>query len=220
MQSFLQRRRAGQAARAQIDRDLEKARLNLVKIKANDICLGEEPASTANPQLLEEIADENNIPEANEHSKGPSPPRDGTLEDEITREPTVFGATVQRINTARTHISERTALGRVLTGIHVRDRYSHEGHGSQVFIVHWESPSDPLNPHNWSIRRRIGAMLQIAMIGLFLTAASGIDAAVLPQAAAELDVSETAESLATGLLYPMKISSLKPMLTDHFQACI
>ena len=180
------------------------ARPNLLKSKANDISPGEEVVLNANPRLAEEpINDVHQTTTStmwvNEPHEDPETLSEGDPYDGIAQEPTVLGATVQRISTAQTHHSERTALGRVLTGIHVRDRRSYEGHGDQVFVVHWESPSDPLNPRHWPIARRIGATLQISMIGLFLTAASGIDATVLPQAAADLNVSETAESLATGL---------------------
>ncbi|KAF6804021.1 MFS transporter [Colletotrichum sojae] len=106
-------------------------------------------------------------------------------------------------------LSEGTALGRVLTGVHVRDRTSCEGHGGRVFVVGWAGPEDPLDPHNWPVAKRIGVTLQISVLAVFVGAASGIDATVLPQAAHHFGVSETAESMATGLyLVGMGLGSL------------
>lgn len=62
----------------------------------------------------------------------------------------------------------------------------------------WQSEDDPLNSRNWSNVKRIGVTFQVAAIGLVVCAAGAVDAAVLPQAAAELGVSEVAETLATG----------------------
>ncbi|KAF6828311.1 MFS transporter [Colletotrichum plurivorum] len=105
--------------------------------------------------------------------------------------------------------SEGTALGHVLTGVHVRDRTSREGRGGRVFVVGWEGPEDPLDPHNWPVAKRIGVTLQISVLAVFVGAASGIDATVLPQAAQYFGVSETAESMATGLyLVGMGLGSL------------
>jgi hypothetical protein len=84
-------------------------------------------------------------------------------------------------------------LAPALTGINVNHR-----DGGQVFIVGWAGPDDPRMPRNWPLMRRVGVTIQIALIAMVLTAASAIDAAVLPQAAKDLNVSEVAESLATG----------------------
>jgi hypothetical protein len=94
--------------------------------------------------------------------------------------------------------SEATALGRVLTGVHVRDRRVSEGAGGQVFLVGWDGSEDRLNPRNWSVGKRVVATVLISMIGVVVAVGSGIDATVIPQAAEELGVSEVAESLATG----------------------
>lgn len=100
--------------------------------------------------------------------------------------------------TQRTQYTARAALGHTLTGIHARDRLTHEGKGEQVFVVGWEGEADLLNPRNWSISKRVGVTLQIAAIAFAVCAASSIDAAIVPQAAAEFGVSEIAETLATG----------------------
>ena len=95
----------------------------------------------------------------------------------------------------QTSSSDEEALGPVLTGIDIRN---HAGQAEKVFIVGWAGRDDPLMPYRWPLARRVGVTLQISLIGLLLTAASGIDAAVLPQAAKDLGVSKVAESLATG----------------------
>jgi hypothetical protein len=132
---------------------------------------------------------------ADDPELGPTTERDGDDES-------VAGLPIHAVETTRTRQSSRTALGHSLTGILARNRHTHEGLGGKVFVVDWEGPNDGLNPHNWSIPRRIGVTLQISLIGVFVTAASGIDATVLPQAAADLHVSRVAESLATGACSP------------------
>jgi hypothetical protein len=102
--------------------------------------------------------------------------------------------------------SEATALGRVLTGVHVRDRRASEGAGGQVFLVGWDGPEDRLNPRNWSVGKRVVVTVLISMIGVVVAVGSGIDATVIPQAAEELGVSEVAESLATGEPTPLPYS--------------
>lgn len=104
-----------------------------------------------------------------------------------------------RIPTTATQHTARAALGHSLTGIHARDRTTHEGKGEQVFVVGWTGLNDPLCPRNWTTARRISCTLQISLIAAGVGAASGIDATVLPQAAKSLGVSDVAESLATGL---------------------
>ncbi|KAK2774665.1 major facilitator superfamily transporter [Colletotrichum kahawae] len=192
MQSLLQYRRAGVAAQAQIDRDMGAAasssQLASHQRSETGQVFDEEKAHPAHPeerpgQVLE--------------PSGDSSAESSNAED------------IERVGTTRTQYSEGTALGRVLTGIHVRDRTAHEGHGGRIFVVGWAGPDDPLDPHNWSLARRIGVTLQISVIALFVGAASGIDATVLPQAAKDLGVSEVAESMATGLyLVGMGVGSL------------
>ena len=96
--------------------------------------------------------------------------------------------------------SEATALGRVLTGVHVRDRRASEGAGGQVFLVGWDGPNDRLNPRNWSVGKRVIVTVLISVIGVVVAVGSGIDATIIPQAAEELGVSEVAETLSTGAL--------------------
>ncbi|KAF7556466.1 hypothetical protein G7Z17_g1460 [Cylindrodendrum hubeiense] len=213
MQSFLQYRRARFEVQAQIDRDLEKAKdaaspsgPNTTQ-PAHDVT----PASVKSSQSCED--DDQESPDSSDEKEHPATdlpigniPQIDSDEIEEVYTPVQCSRTVETI---RTHYSDGTALGQALTGVHVRDRRTHEGHGGQVFVVDWAGPADPLNPHNWSMLRRIGVTLQISMIALFVGAASGIDATVLPQAAKDFGVSEVAESLATGLyLVGMGLGSL------------
>ncbi|KAF5004977.1 hypothetical protein FDECE_8556 [Fusarium decemcellulare] len=201
MQSLLQYRRAGAAAQAQIDRDVKKARADVTPDVGRDV-----EAASGRPSPLFGHNPSMNKEKRDETAGGFSPVNEAeSTEQEI--EP--YSESMQRTATAETIQkcqSAGIALGQVLTGIHVQD---HEGNGGKVFLVDWEGPDDPLNPQNWSVGRRVGVTLQISMIAVFVGAASGIDATVLPQAAASLGVSEVAESLATGLyLVGMGIGSL------------
>ncbi|KAF2135101.1 uncharacterized protein K452DRAFT_204833, partial [Aplosporella prunicola CBS 121167] len=69
----------------------------------------------------------------------------------------------------------------------------------ESLIVDWESSTDPLNPRNWSTAKRLGAILQVTAIAVVVCSAGAIDAAVMPQAAEDLGVSEVVETLATGV---------------------
>lgn len=86
-------------------------------------------------------------------------------------------------------------------GIDVRDQTSQEGEekADKVFVVGFEGPDDPLNPHNWPLWSRWLGMAPIVLIGAIVGFASSIDASVIPNAAAEFHVSNVAESLATGM---------------------
>lgn len=74
-----------------------------------------------------------------------------------------------------------------------------EVNGRSILIVEWDGPEDPMNPRNWSFVRRFNATLIISSIAFMVGAAAPIDAAVLPQAARDLGVSEVVESLAVGI---------------------
>lgn len=189
MQSLLQYRRAGAAAQAQIDRDVDKARQHMAPtaperdVEAGGRTSSEEKEQRNLRRLLTRI------------SEG----LEDTQEEPMQR--TVTAATI------RQYMSGGAALGQVLTGIQVRPHNNAEGKEGKVFVVNWEGPDDPLDPHNWSVARRIGVTLQISIIALFVGAASGIDATVLPQASKSLGVSEVAESLATGMSNILSIDS-------------
>ncbi|KAF4125909.1 Major Facilitator Superfamily [Geosmithia morbida] len=98
------------------------------------------------------------------------------------------------------------ALEAVLTGIEARHR-----NGDHVLV---------------SVAKRIGVTLQIAMIELFLTAVSGTDATVIPQAAKALGASEAAQSschsldkMSASLLYAIT-AFVGPMVGAMIGACI
>lgn len=71
--------------------------------------------------------------------------------------------------------------------------------GREVLVVEWDGPDDPQNPRNWSFGKRLGATAIVSAIAFLVGAAAPIDAAVLPQAAADLGVSEVTETLATAI---------------------
>ena len=89
-----------------------------------------------------------------------------------------------------------------LEGIVVRDRENHEGGGGLVFVVGFEGPDDPQEPHNWSLPRRLAATMVVSLIAFSVGAASSIDAVVTPQSSAAYGVSEVPGSLTTGMFLP------------------
>ncbi|RGP77267.1 hypothetical protein FLONG3_4782 [Fusarium longipes] len=196
MQSLLQYRRAGAAAQAQIDRDVDKAKQHMAPDTSRDV-------EAARPvRRAPGRKDKNGLARGlSRISEGPSINEEGYEQEPMQR--TVTAETIRQC------MSEGAALGQVLSGIQVRPHKNDKGQDGKVFVVDWEGPHDPLDPHNWSVGRRIGVTLQISVIALFVGAASGIDATVLPQASKSLGVSEVAESLATGLyLVGMGLGSL------------
>lgn len=106
---------------------------------------------------------------------------------------------LERLATQRTVYSQRTALGYSLTGVDARHRATNESETGPVFIVGWEGDNDPQNPHNWSRGRRIWATVVVGLIAIAGTAASSIDAAVIPQYSAYWHISEVAATLATAM---------------------
>ncbi|KAL1632766.1 hypothetical protein SLS58_011329 [Diplodia intermedia] len=206
MQSILQYRRFGLAAQAQIQRDLEKA--NTITIRPQN----EQPRAPS-PQSEKDLGDprskEEEENEDEEEKEEPFTPGRSTDSVSISSSNSstsqeIEPVAVDRVHTAataRTQYTARAALGHSLTGIEARDRRTHEGKGEQVFVVGWEGESDPLNPRNWSTPKRVGVTLQISAVAFAVCAASSIDAAILPQGAAEFGVSEVAETLATGRDY-------------------
>lgn len=106
------------------------------------------------------------------------------------------------LSNVTTHETDAGAhLGQALTGINVRTRKTNEGgkERGQVFIVGYSGDNDPLNPHNWTILKRMCITLLVASVGLIVGFASSVDSAALQQAMKEFNVSEVVESLATGI---------------------
>ncbi|KAI1339868.1 major facilitator superfamily transporter [Xylariaceae sp. FL0016] len=212
MQSYLQFRKIRLAVKAQVERDVEKARLVTLDSRVprppgnknhgtgQAGSCRDTDARCDGPAHGSGILDDENVDSEEDRDESAS---DSSSSDSVLAERVPTCATV------RTQYSARAALGHSMTGIHARDRRTHEGKGSKVFVVGWEGPDDPLNPRNWPVSKKIGCTLQISLIAATVGAASGIDATMLPQAAADLGVSETAESLDTGLyLIGMGVASL------------
>ena len=105
------------------------------------------------------------------------------------------------LSTAQTRSTIGAGLGQTLTGVEVRTRKTNEGgpERGKVFVVGYQGPDDPLNPHNWSKTKRVAITLLVASIGLIVGVASSIDSAAIPQASKEFHVSEVTESLATAI---------------------
>ena len=108
-------------------------------------------------------------------------------------------AALRTMSTVKPQQTAGTALGAVLSGVEVRKRTTREGGEGNVFVVCYEGPDDPNNPHNWSLLTRIKCTFMIASIGCVVGLASAIDSAALPQASKALGVSQVVESMATGL---------------------
>lgn len=195
MQSYLQSRRIGLAVQAQIERDRERAALITYSsgtAPENDV-LRQQPQAVAIAAGKEAGAPvDEQTPDLERQSSSISVSSSSENES---------GTAAHRTHTAATQYTARAALGHSLTGIHARDRATHEGKGSKVFVVGWEGPDDPANPRNWSVAKRVCCTLQISVIAAAVGCASGIDATILPQAAEDLGVSDVAESLATGESY-------------------
>ena len=104
--------------------------------------------------------------------------------------------TLSRISTQR---SAGGALGQILTGVEVRRRTTKEGGDGNVFVVGYEGPDDPNDPHNWPLWQRIRCTMLVASIGCVVGIASAIDSSALKPAAEEFHVAEVVESMATGL---------------------
>lgn len=190
MQSILQYRRIGDAVQKQLERDAEKARALSSYTQQYGL----------QPRLSDEKIDPGTLERAE------TPPRDGSLtpdleigqgEDEDSYPVEDDANEMHRVPTHRTHYSERTALGYSLTGIDARMRATNESESGHVFVVDWEGPNDPLKPHNWPFATRLWATIVVSTIAFAGTAASSIDAGVLPQYAAYWGVSDVAGSLAT-----------------------
>lgn len=130
--------------------------------------------------------------------------RDENLSGSTTRSSST--STIDRprpnLSTATTRETIGTSLGQALTGINVRSRTTKEGRhekGGKVFVVGYVDEKDPLNPHNWSILKRMLITFVVASVGLIVGFASSVDSAVIQQARMEFGVGEVTESLATGI---------------------
>lgn len=124
----------------------------------------------------------------------------GTEDDEEEDDDVDFelraNRTLSRVSTQR---SAGHALSTVLTGVEVRRRTTREGGDGNVFVVGYEGPDDPNDPHNWPMWKRVRCTMLVASIGCVVGIASSIDSSALSPAAEEFHVAEVVESMATGL---------------------
>ncbi|KAE8451391.1 hypothetical protein EG329_004020 [Mollisiaceae sp. DMI_Dod_QoI] len=227
MQSYLAYKRFGRYARDQYERDKRIAEALERGNAENDAPvqgepLGHRPLSIDSSHTEIVLPSGNQSPDTRDLEKGEKdedPVRAGEDGGDIEHAPTI-----DTMDTARTTQSFGTRIGHALTGIEVRElseemtrrrtRASGRTHTStithtnthekehrreKVFVVGYESESDPQNPHNWSYTTRIFATIMIAWIGFIVGFASAVDSAALTEAAADFGVSEVTESLATGI---------------------
>ncbi|KAK4555815.1 hypothetical protein LTR86_007035 [Recurvomyces mirabilis] len=223
MQSIRQYRRFRTTVKAQIERDKARARGLHSEHHARDSPLSSEEDKTdlekaesyhslphgVNPGEVSpnlgppvpgeevDIMQHNQRPEQYEEAESPS--QENLDQDDDDDELRQQRTTLSRITTQQSAMTDRTALGRALTGINIRKRSTKEGGEGNVFIVGYEGPHDENDPHHWSYWTRIPCTFLIASIGCVVGIASAIDSSALPHAAAEFGVSEVVESLATGL---------------------
>ncbi|EME82671.1 uncharacterized protein MYCFIDRAFT_2811, partial [Pseudocercospora fijiensis CIRAD86] len=189
MQSFLQYKRFKTTVEAQLERD---------RAKAQALRTGRQPQGRRDPNhVLRNTAaekDDNQEPAEDTPTAEEQDDDDDGDDYELAAHRTT-GA-LSRISTQQ---SAGVRLGQVLTGIEVRKRKTIEGGDGQVFVVDYEGPDDPSDPHNWTMLKRIRCTSIVASIGCVVGLASAIDSSALPQAAAEFGVAEVVESMATGL---------------------
>jgi hypothetical protein len=225
MQSFFQYRRFRDAAKAQIERDRERAQRRTLRDEAPDTSTGggHSPSSPTSedskidvekgeglretPVITREIgAVPNGATETTangNHSRTQNlepteEKHDDTDEDEDEDDFELGQHARSNLSRTTTQQSAGTALGTTLSGIEVRRRTTREGGDGNVFVVGYESDDDPNDPHNWSFGRRIGCTVPLALIGAVVGFASAVDSPAIPQAAKDFGVSEVVESLATG----------------------
>jgi hypothetical protein len=212
MQSFRQYKQLRQAVQRQLERDAEKAKALSAHTQHHALDQYEEaPLEKIETPSLDEEAhnDQEGLDAIIEDELEDSYPQEDN-QNELNRIHTSKShnaelektrsqnADLARIPTHKTHYSERTALGYSMTGINARLRATNESESGHVFVVDWEGHRDPLKPHNWSTAKRMWATVVVSFVAISGTAASSIDAAVLPQYAEYFGISEVAGSLATG----------------------
>ncbi|KAL2063303.1 hypothetical protein VTL71DRAFT_5108 [Oculimacula yallundae] len=228
MQSFLAYKRFEKHAREQYERDKKRAE-QLERGNAEDNNgdtqqekFGHRPSSIDDNSSSTDVPSHPPSPDSRDPEKGEQPGQGSQTGDQSSSQDQNQNRMSRNdtLSTIRTNQSFGTRMGYAMTGIEVRElseqltkRRSRATRTNtntdsnakdqpvreKVFVVGYESEKDPMNPHNWSLRTRIGATILIASIGFIVGFASSIDSAALTQAAEEFGVSEVAESLATGL---------------------
>lgn len=138
------------AVKAQVERDQDRARLRTLDAEDS------EPAATTAVVTDENADPEKTAQDAEPHRRSsaesiPRPSLSSSNSNNSSEAEDGVSNTAQRVPTAGTQYTARAALGHSLTGVHARDRRTHEGKGEKVFVVGWEGPDDPLNPRNWTV---------------------------------------------------------------------
>jgi MFS family permease len=68
-----------------------------------------------------------------------------------------------------------------------------------TYIVEFEGPDDPLNPLNWSIRKRVVATVLLSLTTFVVTFASSVFSSALRVVAVEFHISDEVATLGTSL---------------------
>ncbi|CAK3944170.1 MFS general substrate transporter [Lecanosticta acicola] len=229
MQSFLQYRRFKGAVEAQLERDRERARVASGQHGCEESVTAGGSTSDKEKRELERDVEKGDFARRppgggsrdlgakrtedqesnmeNEQRAGSQEPAEQPMvpeaaeeeEDEEEEDDFEIQGMNRRLSRITTQQSAGVALGNVLTGIQVRKRNTIEGGAGQVFVVGYEGPDDPNDPHNWPMTTRIACTFMIASIGCVVGLASAIDSSALAPAAREFHVAEVVESMATGL---------------------
>jgi len=205
MQSFLQYRRF----RATLEAQLERTNARSTQQHTDPVAGKKElrsPTSSSDAARESYLEQGHALGEITEESREkedlPRESHESELEKEEEEEEDDGHGRIQDKNDLSrisTQQSQGTALGRILTGIEVRRRKTHEGGDGNVFVVGYEGPNDPMNPKSWSRTKRFAVTFSVASIGCVVGLASSIDSSAVREAAAEFGVSEVVESMATGL---------------------
>lgn len=150
MQSLRQSRHLLSAVKAQVERDQDRARLRTLDAEDSEPAAAAATAATSDENADSEKAAHDAEPRSRPSAESiPRPSLSSSNDSEEASDQ--VSNTAQRVPTAATQYTARAALGHSLTGVHARDRRTHEGKGSKVFVVGWEGPDDPLNPRNWTV---------------------------------------------------------------------
>jgi hypothetical protein len=183
MQSFIQYRRFRDAAKAQIERDRERAVTGGSPENTTDVEKGQTSGDAA---IVNH--EPNEIPTSPDDDSGKSPQDLEPTEEKVEEDPLedededddfeLSQHARSTLSRTTTQNSTGTALGLTLTGIEVRRRTTREGGEGNVFVVGYEGPHDPNDPHNWSNWRRLGCTVPLALIGAVVGFASAVDSPV------------------------------------------
>lgn len=202
MQSFVEYRKLGERVRRQLGAKSQNAETAHRENRRLDLS-----SSSAQPEDAEKDVEKGSSSGDEEREDVEQPEPAEEVAEAVPTESlgghdlAALGTTVSRVSTAKSTRSQGTRLGHAMTGVNVRDRTEDEGGDTtkQVFVVGYQGPDDPMDPHNWSTWTRVGCTAIIALIGGIVGFASSIDSSVLRNASEEFHVSTVTESLATGI---------------------